>query len=418
MLKALSAGLLAWLIAFCLPLAVLRTDAAPAILPSSAAAATAAPVPETSSAVPAAPAADLPVPADDSLELQVEQDGVSVTMPLSVYLAGVLGGEMPASSPAAALEAQAIAARTFVYRRLYDGSRHASGAAVCTDPGHCMAYAELSEFSPANAERLRGAVEATAGVIAVYGDEPILAVFHAVSGGMTENASDVWGGSVPYLVSVPSPGEESDAMYRSEHTFTAAEFAGRIREAHPEADLSGDPGSWFKDFDRSEAGGIRSVLVGGVRMAGTELRRLFSLPSTDFTVRAEGDSLTLTCTGWGHGVGMSQAGACAMAQAGSTAEEIIGHYYPGAVCVKAEKELTSPADSVIIETRKNPAGEGKEARENGQNQGPSADTAADPPLLKTGGGAAVAGYHPCILRGAGGTAGLHPLPGAAGFFRA
>ena len=351
MLKALGAGLLAWLIALCLPLAVLQPAEpdgpdAPAIRQTE----TEASVSETTTVTAAPPQTDAVPPRrqDDALLLAVETDGQSVTLPLSDYLVGVLGGEMAASSPAAALEAQAIAARTFVYRRLYDGAAHASGAPVCTDPGHCMAYAAPDTLSDMETEALRAAVGATDGRIAVYGDEPILAVFHAVSGGMTECASDVWGGDLPYLISVPSPGEEADAMFRTEHTFSAAELASLLLEAHPEAELSGDPGGWFEDFDRSEAGGIRSVRVGGVTLPGTELRRLLSLPSADFTVAAEDDRLTLTCTGWGHGVGMSQAGACAMAEAGSTAEEIVEHYYPGAVCVKAEKGLTSPADSGII----------------------------------------------------------------------
>ena len=58
-------------------------------------------------------------------------------------------------------------------------------------------------------------------------------------------------------------------------------------------------------------------------------------------MQTEEDSLTLTCTGWGHGVGMSQAGAAAMARAGYGAEEIIEYYYPGAVCITAQKDLTS-----------------------------------------------------------------------------
>ena len=310
MLKALTAGALAWLIALCLPLTVLRTDASGTCQ-------------------------------DDALWLSVEIDGSPVSMPLSDFLAGAVGGEMPLSYPDAALEAQAIAARTMVYRRLSDGSLHPSGAPVCTDPAHCMAWTDPSAFPAADEARLRAAVAATDSRIAVYADEPILAAFHAVSGGMTERAADVWGGDMPYLTNVYSPGEEDEAMYRTEHSFRAADFARRIHSAYPDAELIGDPASWFQIFDRSPAGGIRSISVGGVRVSGTALRALLELPSTDFTVQTEEDSLTLTCTGWGHGVGMSQAGAAAMARAGYGAEEIIEYYYPGAVCITAQKDLTS-----------------------------------------------------------------------------
>lgn len=312
MLRALGAGAMAWLIALCLPAVFLRAPRA------------------ARETVRAAVCAD--GGSDAAAELEVELDGRRVTMPLSEFLEGVVAGEMLASYPEEALAAQAIAARTMVYRRLSDDVTHATGAPVCTDPAHCMA------FSPPDADgrtAVARAVARTDGIVAVYGGEPIIAAFHAVSGGMTEASADVWGGDMPYLTNVYSPGEESAAGFRTEKTFSAREFAARIRSAYPDAALEGDPAEWFKASDRSRAGGIRSVAVGGVRISGVELRRLLELPSTDFTVRTQEDALTLTCTGLGHGVGMSQTGAAAMAEAGYGAEEIVEYYYPGAKCTRA-----------------------------------------------------------------------------------
>ena len=344
MLKALCAGALAWLIALTLPMAVLYPDTVPVRAPEASgtpetAASEAAGEISAASAAPAAAVPDASAPKEaapgDEMLISVETDGQCAEMPLADYLAGVLGGEMPVSWPEAALEAQVIAARTMVYRKLTGESAHETGAPVCTDPGHCMAYAPLSDFTPDEQAVLRAAVAATADIIAVWEDEPILAVFHAVSGGRTEAAADVWGGDMPYLCGVESPGEEGDAMFRTEHRFPFSDFAGRILAEYPAADLTGDPAGWITDIDRSPAGGVRSASVGGVRIRGTVLRRLLALPSTDFTIRADADGLTLVCTGWGHGVGMSQAGAAAMARAGSSAEEIVEYYYPGAVCRSA-----------------------------------------------------------------------------------
>lgn len=315
MLKTLAAGALAWLIALCLPMALVREEET---------------TEEAVRAVQTAAEASDAAGTDETVFLAVERDGEAVTMTLTDYLTGAVAGEMPASFPAAALEAQAIAVRTMVYHRLSDATFHESGAVVCTSPGHCMAYAPGKGFSAAQWEKFRAAVAATDGKIAVYEGEPILAAFHAISGGMTEDARDVWGGGTPYLRSVYSPGEEDAAMYRTEHTFTAEDFAARIRAAYPEADFSDSPQTWFRASERSAAGGILSVSVGGVRIAGTELRRLLSLPSADFTVQADEDSLTLTCIGWGHGVGMSQYGAKALAEKGWSAEEIVEYYYGGA----------------------------------------------------------------------------------------
>ncbi|MEA4824779.1 MAG: stage II sporulation protein D [Clostridiaceae bacterium] len=319
MMKTLAAGALAWLIALCLPMAVIREENRDV----------------SSTAVTAAVAATADAQRDENVLIAVEQDGEAVTMTLADYLVGVVAGEMPVSFPAAALEAQAIAARTMVYYRLSDDTYHESGAVVCTSPGHCMAYADIGAFSPEKGEKIRAAVAATDGMIAAYGGQPILAAFHAISGGMTESSRDVWGGELSYLRSVYSPGEEDAAMYRTEHPFTAEDFASRIHAAYPNADLTGSPSQWFKNSTRSAAGGILTVYVGGVEISGAKLRTLLSLPSTDFTVSATQDGVTLTCTGYGHGVGMSQYGARALALKGWSAEEIVEYYYDGAEVVMA-----------------------------------------------------------------------------------
>ncbi|MBQ2651013.1 MAG: stage II sporulation protein D, partial [Clostridia bacterium] len=91
-----------------------------------------------------------------------------------------------------------------------------------------------------------------------------------------------------------------------------------------------DPSHWFKASERSEAGGIIEVSVGGVRVKGTEIRTLLGLNSTNFTysVQKNGD-LCFKTTGYGHGVGMSQYGAKALAEEGKRFDEIIKWYYTG-----------------------------------------------------------------------------------------
>jgi len=268
---------------------------------------------------------------DRSISIGVEQDGKLVAMTLEDYLCATVAAEMPASFPAAALEAQAIAARTLVLHRLSDTTAHPTGALVCTDYGHCAAFCDFSALSEASAEAVRNAVRATDGQVLLYDGEPITAAFHAISGGMTESSEDVWGGKLPYLTNVESPGEESATNYRTKKTFSVADFAEIVSKAYPKADFSTPCSQWFTDFKRSAAGGILSVEVGGVRITGTALRSLLGLASTDFSVNADdtAKTLTITCIGHGHGVGMSQYGAAYLAKTGLTAQEITAHYYPG-----------------------------------------------------------------------------------------
>ena len=347
--------------AVCAPMAFLPLNTAPVSTASASASAqktaslnaqTSRPVQasrasQTSEAVQTTAVSDASAPSvDRSVSIGVEQDGKLVAMTLEDYLCATVAAEMPASFPSAALEAQAIAARTLVLHRLSDSSLHPSGALVCTDFHHCAAFCDFSTLSEASAEAVLNAVRATDGQVLLYDGEPITAAFHAISGGMTEASEDVWGGKLPYLTNVESPGEESAPNYRTEKTFSAAEFSAAVSKAYPKVDLSSPCSRWFSDSERSAAGGILSVEVGGVRVTGTALRSLLGLASTDFTVKADdtAKTLTFTCTGHGHGVDMSQYGAAYLAENGLTAGEITAHYYPGTVIASGISLWNSSAD--------------------------------------------------------------------------
>ena len=98
---------------------------------------------------------------------------------------------------------------------------------------------------------------------------------------------------------------------------------------YPGADLSGDPSGWFSQPVENSAGGVASVDLGGVTLTGSEVRTLFGLRSASVSVSWDGEAFTFDVTGYGHGVGMSQYGANAMAREGSDFEEILTWYYTG-----------------------------------------------------------------------------------------
>ena len=74
---------------------------------------------------------------------------------------------------------------------------------------------------------------------------------------------------------------------------------------------------------------MASLTLGGVTLTGSQVRTLFGLRSAAFSIAWDGSSFTFDVTGYGHGVGMSQYGANAMAREGSTFEEILTWYYTG-----------------------------------------------------------------------------------------
>ncbi len=280
---------------------------------------------------------------DQETSLQVCIQGEVREMSLREYLTGVLAAEMPAGFPEEALKAQAVAARTYTLYKmaLYQSAEQTpevhQGAQLCDDPGHCEAFADLSvqadalwgERAALYQERIQQAIEATDGKILVYEGEPIAAVFCAAATTKTESAKDVWGTDLPYLVSVDSPGGEDCSRYQGTVTIDQEAFAAGVLEQYPQADFSEPPGTWFRDSHRTEAGSIIDVEVGGVRMAGSEVRKIAGLNSANFKVKVDGGDLVFTTLGYGHGVGMSQYGARYLALDGQTYDEILAHYYPG-----------------------------------------------------------------------------------------
>ena len=129
---------------------------------------------------------------------------------------------------------------------------------------------------------------------------------------------------MPYLQAVASPGEEQAEKFRQTVSFSSKEFADRLGRG-----LTGSCESWLGTVTRTEGGGVGTMIIGGKTYKGTELRTLLGLNSTAFTITAQGQTVTVTTSGWGHRVGMSQYGADAMAVAGSTYEQILAYYYQG-----------------------------------------------------------------------------------------
>jgi stage II sporulation protein D len=262
---------------------------------------------------------------DADTRIRVLIDGSVQTMTMEEYLPGAVAGEMPASFEPEALRAQAVAARTIVLYRLnvMPNPQHPD-ADVCTDPGCCMAYAAGAP------EKITDAVRSTDGIYAAYEDEPILAVFHSSSAGRTEDSGSVWGGELPYLVSVASPETpEQNEKYTAVVSVPTEEFRGAVTAVYPDAKLDGDVSQWITDITRTRSGRIASLTVGGVEITGTHLRAMFGLGSTDVEITAGDEGVVFVTKGHGHGVGMSQYGANAMAASGASFDAILRAYYTG-----------------------------------------------------------------------------------------
>lgn len=275
--------------------------------------------------------------ADGRVQVRVALgDGEVLTLPLEKYLWRVVAAEMPASFEPEALKAQTVAARTYTLSKMERTVEAHPDADVCTDITCCQAYidpadaaANWGENAQTYTDKIAAAVADTDGMAALFQGQPIQAVFFSSAAGRTVDAVEVWGNAVPYLTSVDSPEGDEVPNYHSTVTVPLDEFKSKLLAQYPQADLSGEPAGWFANLVPNSAGGVETVDIGGVTVGGGSLRTLFGLRSTSFTVSASADGVTFSVTGYGHGVGMSQYGANALAKEGKSYDEILKWYYTG-----------------------------------------------------------------------------------------
>lgn len=279
-------------------------------------------------------------PAAEETILQVwnAEAGRMEAMSLEEYVYGVVAAEMPAAYHLEALKAQAVAARTRALQQ-DGGCQAASGADVCTRSGHCQGYADEAalrekwgnEYALYH-QRIREAVTSTAGQILTWQGEPILVMYHAISGGRTEDVQAVFSEARPYLVSVESGGEEGVRGYREDAFYSYQEAAQLLDKAFPE--LSVTPETLRRTLTvaaHTQTGRVDSLLLGSGSVKGTAFRAALGLRSTLFTFSMDDSGITFHQTGYGHGVGMSQAGANCMGADGADYRQILAHYYPQTV---------------------------------------------------------------------------------------
>ena len=253
------------------------------------------------------------------------------------YLYGTVSAEMPASYDIEALKAQAIVSRTYTLYQIVNSNKH-DDADICDNYGCCQAWISkedrLAKWDEnereSNWNKIVEAVDSTSGKIITYNGEPINAFFHSNSGGTTEAVSSIWGEKdIPYLQSVETAGEDSYKQYSSEVTLTKDELTEKIKSKYPDIEINWDDKECIKILEYTDSKRVKTIKVGNTEIAGTELRSLLGLKSTNFTFKIEKDNITFSVTGYGHGVGMSQTGADSMAKSGSDFEEIIKHFYTG-----------------------------------------------------------------------------------------
>ena len=256
-------------------------------------------------------------------------------VPKRDYLIGAAAAEMPLSWPDEALKAQIVAAHSYaLYCR--DHASAANGSWLSADPARRQGYltdAVLHSYwgtdYDANYARLSALVDAVLNDVLCYDGAAAGTSYFAISNGRTEASENVWGSALPYLVPVDSSTDLSADNYEVTLSLSAAQVQQLLLSGLGiAADLSA-PESWFGDPVLTASGYVASLSVCGQTVSGTALRRALGLRSTCFTIRYQDGSFLITTKGYGHGVGLSQWGAKALAEQGWNYEDILAHYFPG-----------------------------------------------------------------------------------------
>lgn len=266
--------------------------------------------------------------------IEDQSTGEVQQVPRRDYLIGAVAAEMPLSWPDEALKAQAVAAHSYVlYCR--DHTTAANGAWLSADPARRQGYltdAVLHSYwgarYDANYIRLSALVDSVLTQVLCYEGAPAGTSYFAISNGRTEASENVWGTALPYLVSVDSSTDLSADHYEYALTLSAQQTAQQLAALGLTADLAA-PEQWFGTPEYTAAGYVAALPVCGQRITGTALRQALGLRSTCFTVRYESGAFCFTTKGYGHGVGLSQWGAKALAEQGQNFADILAHYYPG-----------------------------------------------------------------------------------------
>lgn len=275
-------------------------------------------------------------PAESSIRLLHSNSGEIQELNIDEYLYGVVASEMPANFEIEALKAQAVVARTYtIYQIINNSSKH-ENADICDNYACCQAWIakeeRLAKWNTEEAEsnwnKIVEAVNSTTGKIVTYQGAPINAFFHANSGGVTESSLNIWGGiDYPYLKSVETAGEEGYTQYASQVVLNQQELLEKIKTKYEDCEIDFSQENCIQILEYTTSGRVKTIKFGNKEIAGTEARTLLGLKSTNFTFSRDGENIIFSVTGYGHGVGMSQTGADALAKAGSNYEAIIKHFY-------------------------------------------------------------------------------------------
>lgn len=259
----------------------------------------------------------------DLIFVKVKRDNNIIEIPLENYIVGVVAGEMPASFNIEALKAQAVAARSYVLKKITNNNNY-----DVTDNTLTQVYLDQRELKDkwqnsynANIKKIKKAVNDTKGEYLVYDNDIVEAFFFSTSSGYTENIEEIFSEDRPYLKSVASLWDDISPSFNEIHYFSKYDFCNKLEIICDKLDVS--------ILEKTSTGRSKKIMVNTQIFDSNIFIQKLNLKSTFLSINITDDYIIIETKGYGHGVGMSQYGAEAMALKGYNYDDILKYYYQG-----------------------------------------------------------------------------------------
>lgn len=259
------------------------------------------------------------------------ESGNILKIPFEEYIVGVLAGEMPISFEKEALKAQAVAARSYVMKQMiynkdkeYDVVNTVMNQVYLTDDYLRSVWKDEYEQK---INKIKLATLETYNEYLDYNGEVAEAMFFSTSVGYTENSEEVFSNKVPYLQSVSSTWDSISPVYQVNYSFSLNEFYEKLN-------LKYSNKITLEVLSSTSTGRIKQIKINGIIFQGNTIVNALNLKSNHFEIIQNNDSVKIITKGYGHGVGMSQYGAQAMALKGYNYKDILSYYYQGTIIKK------------------------------------------------------------------------------------
>ncbi|HHT88014.1 MAG TPA: stage II sporulation protein D [Clostridiales bacterium] len=275
-----------------------------------------------------------------------EKDGIRQKLDFDEYLIGVVAANMPAGYHIEALKAQAVISRTYALYNVSLLSEENPNKKEFTASELGLSYIDLDEMKRywgsdnyvSYFTKLENCVHGTQNEVLIYENNLILPVFFGTGTGHTRNAKEAWGIDIPYLKTVSSKQDVTSIHYLKITEYDTGILIGILKQVYPSINISED--SFFKEIsiaERDSTGYVLKVTIDDLTISGEEFAASLGLNSNHFYIEDYEGKARIICTGVGHGVGLSQYGANAMAKEGYSYSEILSHYYSGVKLTTLDK---------------------------------------------------------------------------------